>query len=127
MNASTGKQLDNSSRKRCDKQPETTVPPAAIFGFPTSKIRDRIHALLGGINERTGVHNHHVGLRGIVRDLDPAFEQRANMISASTRFFGAAERNQSDFQRVGRDFLVFVTRTTNVSKIVGEAILLCRP
>ena len=59
-----------------------------------------IHALLlRGVNKGAGVDDDGVGLRGVIGDLDAAFEERAEHDFGVHEIFGAAERNQADPQR----------------------------
>src|ERR1035441_6663181 len=63
-------------------------------------LKNRVHAFfLRGINERTGVDDDGVGLRGVIRDLDAALEQRAEHDLGVHEIFGAAKGNKSDPQR----------------------------
>ena len=61
---------------------------------------DGVHAfLLRGVNERAGVDDDGVGLRGVVGDFHAAFQERAEHDFGVHQIFGAAERNQADAQR----------------------------
>ena len=74
---------------------------AAIFrGADLGGFEDGVHALLlRGVNERAGVDNDGVGLRGVVGDFHAVLEQRAEHDFGVHQIFGAAERNQADAQR----------------------------
>jgi len=62
---------------------------------------DGIHALLlRRVNERAGVDDDGVGLRGVVGDFHAVLEQRAEHDFGVHQIFGTAERNQADPQRV---------------------------
>ena len=75
---------------------------AAIFGgADLGGFEDGVHALLlRGVNERAGVDDDGVSLRGVVGDFHAAFEQRAEHDFGVHQIFGAAERNQAHPQRV---------------------------
>src|ERR1017187_1146985 len=65
-------------------------------------LKNRVRAFfLRGINERTGVDDDGVGLRGVIRDLDTALEQRAEHDFGVHEIFGAAKGNKADAQRLG--------------------------
>ena len=83
---------------------------AAIFrGADLGGFEDGVHALLlRGVNERAGVDDDGVGLRGVVGDFHAVLEQRAEHDFGVHQIFGAAERNQADAQRAVIGF-VFVT------------------
>ena len=67
--------------------------------------KDRVHAFfLRGINERTGVDDHHVGECGIVRDLDAALHERTEHDLGVHEIFRATERDESDLERCGVGF-----------------------
>ncbi len=64
--------------------------------------KDGVHAfLLRGVNEGAGVDDDGIGLRGVVGDLDAVFQQRAEHDFGVHQIFGAAERNETDAQRLG--------------------------
>ena len=105
MKASTsGRSLGSSSRNRCGRQPETIRPWPRFFASRNfGGFEDRVHALLlRGVNERAGVDDDGVGLRGVVGDFDAVLQQRAEHDFGVHEILGAAERNQADAQRAFR-------------------------
>ena len=98
---------------------------AAIFGGADfGGFENRVHAFfLRGINERAGVDDERVGLLGVVRDFDAAFEQRAEHDFGVHEIFRAAERNQADAQRTFVRFFSFGHGRKILAEIWREAIL----
>ena len=99
--------------------------PAGIAQF--DRFEDGVHAFfLRGINERTGVHDDGIGLRGVIGDFDAAFHERAEHDLGIHEIFGAAERNQADAQRTGWTFFRFFFFNHEASEYLrngSEAIL----
>ena len=75
------------------------APPVRVAQF--HGFENGIHALLlRGVNERAGVDDDGIGLRGVIGDFDAAFQQGAEHDFGVHQILGAAERNQADAQRV---------------------------
>ena len=73
---------------------------AVIGHFPDlGRFENRVHAFfLCGVNERAGVDDDRVGLRGVIGDFHAAFQERTEHDFGVHKILGAAERNQPDAQ-----------------------------
>ena len=93
------------------------VRRADLVGF-----QDGVDAfLLGGIDEGTGVNDHNIGGGGIVRNLDSAFNERAEHDFGIDKIFGAAEGNKPHAHRL---FLGFRHRADNLRDAAKAATTL---
>ena len=74
---------------------------AAMLRFTHFRgFKDGVHAfLLRGINERAGVDNDGVGLRGVIGDFHTAFQERTQHDFGVHEILGATKRNQADPNR----------------------------
>ena len=76
-----------------DDQALAAVLRLAHFGG----FEDGVHAfLLRGVNERAGVDDDDIGLRGVIGDLDAVLQQRAEHDLGVHQVLGAAEGDQAD-------------------------------
>jgi hypothetical protein len=69
-------------------------------GLEVGGLEQRVHrVLLGGLDEPTGVHDHGLGLGGVVDQAEPAELQPAGQLLGVDLVAGAAEGDQRDGDR----------------------------
>ena len=72
--------------------------PVALLGGHLQNRVDRL--LLGGVDERAGVDDQHLGARGVGRDLVSGVAGHAQHHLAVDEILGAAEAEETNFHRL---------------------------
>ena len=129
MNASTsGKSCGSSSRKRWDRQPETTRPWPRWFASRTaadSRMVSTLSSCAESMNEQVLTMTTSARAASLVIST-PALSSEPSMISASTRFL--AHPREISPTRKGRSLaVVFGTGRAPYAMPAGEAISRCGP